>query len=123
MMDLANPPRRSGGRVQFAETVDPDTELTGALAGFRFKVRLRYGDDICVDLSDLDRPDLLRPFVHALWRIFQIGGGAGSLSAASVYVRSVRYFWSYLADRHPDLRRLHDVEPEHLDGFATWMRD
>ncbi len=49
--------------------------------------------------------------------------GAGSLSTASVYVRSVRYFWSYLADHHPNLRRLQDVEPEHLDGFATWMRD
>ena len=80
------------GRAQFPEIVDPDAELAAALASFRFEVRLRYGEHLRVDLSDLGRPRLLRPFVHALWRAFQIGGRAGSRSTASLYVKAVRLF-------------------------------
>ena len=122
-MGATGPTRRPCGRVSFPEISDPDAELAHALEQYRFDVRLRYGDDLRVDLADLGRPELLRPFVQALWRMCQIGGPAGSRSTARGYVKAICRFWSYLDDRHPKLLRLESIGPEHINGFERWLRD
>ena len=121
-MRAAGPNHRPRRRVWFPETPDPDVEIAAALASFQFDVRLRYGEHISVDLADLGRRALLRPFVLTLWRICQIGGPAGALSTAKAYVNAVRRFWAYLDDRHPAIRRPKDLAPEHVNGFETWLR-
>ena len=121
-MRAAGPNHRPRRRVWFPETSDPDVEIAAALASFRFDVCLRYGEHISVDMADLGRRALLRPFVLTLWRICQIGGPAGALSTAKAYVNAVRRFWAYLDDRHPAIRRPKDLAPEHVNGFETWLR-
>lgn len=58
-----------------------------------------------------------------MWRIFQIGGPAGSVSTAKGYVAAMRRFWAYLDDRHPALCRLEQMAPQHLDSFAGWLSE
>ena len=115
--------RRASRRVYFPETLDPDAEIAAALAHFRFDVRLRYGEHINVDLADLGRPDLLRPFIETLWRICQIGGSAGARSTAKSYVNAVRRFWAFLDDVHQEIQRPEDLAPSHVDDFECWLRD
>lgn len=111
------------GRVVFPDIADPTPEADEAKTTFRFEATLRHGGSIVVDLADLGRPELLGPFTHALWRICQIGGPAGSFSTAKAYVAAIRRFWAYLDDRHPVLSRLEQMVPQHLDGFAGWLSE
>jgi hypothetical protein len=122
-MDVAHPTRRPRRQVWFPETSNPDVELSAASVDLRFQVRLRYGDDFSVDLADLGRPDLLRPFVQVLWRICQIGGPAGSRSTAQHYATAVRRFWAFLDDRYPVILRPEHLTPQHVNEFESWLRD
>jgi hypothetical protein len=115
------PSRRPRRRVWFPEIADPDVEIANALTHFRFDAKLRYGEDISVDLANLGRPHLLRPFIHTLWRICQIGGPAGARSTAACYVKSVRFFWAYLDKLHPAIRRPLALTAEHINGFERWL--
>ncbi|HEV7335848.1 MAG TPA: hypothetical protein VGO06_07735 [Bosea sp. (in: a-proteobacteria)] len=111
------------GRVIFPDIADPTPEAQEAKTTFRFHATLRHGGSMVVDLADLGRPELLGPFAHALWRICQIGGPAGSVSTAKAYVAATRRFWTYLDDRHPALCRLEQMAPQHLDDFAGWLSE
>ena len=122
-MDVAHPTRRPRRQVWFPETSNPDVELSAASVDLRFQVRLRYGDDFSVDLADLGRPGLLRPFVQVLWRICQIGGPAGSRSTAQHYATAVRRFWAFLDDRYPVFLRPEHLTPQHVNEFESWLRD
>ena len=45
---------------------------------------------------------------------------SSNYSTIRTKIRSLAYFWTYLAQEHPEITRCRDVLPHHARGFANW---
>jgi site-specific recombinase XerD len=45
---------------------------------------------------------------------------SSNYSTIQTKIRSLAYFWTYLAQEHPEITRCRDVLPHHARGFANW---
>lgn len=111
------------GRVAAFSTDDGiiDAHQPSSVTGLRFSIVARSGGTAQLDFADLRPRPLAIDTAQAIRRLSEVGGPLGARSTVMAYANTVRIFFAFLASEASSLRKSHQIEAMHIDGFEDWL--
>lgn len=109
---------RKGRPVAFAP-ITPEQPQPDSVFGLKFTIEPRHGGTVLVDMTAFDPRPLAIAFASALRRSAKLEGPIGAASVIKQYVQVYRHFFVWLGKEAPEVTKVSDLRPDHIDGFAS----